>query len=126
VEASARYLQHVREAWNEQMAEEDEGSRIEEQRVILTVPASFDEVARELTVAAARQAGLSRVILVEEPLAAFYAWLSRHEQDWASEMQAGQLVLVCDVGGGPRISPSWPFEKARRVCGSIDSLWAIT
>jgi molecular chaperone DnaK (HSP70) len=100
VEASARYLQHVREAWNEQMAEDDEGSRMEEQRVILTVPASFDEVARELTVAAARQAGLSRVILVEEPLAAFYAWLSGHEQDWANEMQAGQLVLVCDVGGG--------------------------
>jgi molecular chaperone DnaK (HSP70) len=100
VEASARYLLHIREAWNERMAEDDEESRMEEQRVILTVPASFDEVARELTIAAARQAGLSRVILVEEPLAAFYAWLSGHEQDWAKGMEAGQLVLVCDVGGG--------------------------
>ncbi len=100
VEASARYLQHVREAWNERMAEEDESNRMEAQRVILTVPASFDEVARELTLDAARQAGLTRVILVEEPLAAFYAWLSCHQQDWASRMQAGQLILVCDVGGG--------------------------
>jgi molecular chaperone DnaK (HSP70) len=100
VEASARYLQHIREAWNEHMAEEDEACRMEEQRVILTVPASFDEVARELTVAAARQAGLARVVLVEEPLAAFYAWLAGNEEDWTSRMQAGQLVLVCDVGGG--------------------------
>lgn len=100
VEASARYLQHIREAWNEEMAGEDETCRMEEQRVILTVPASFDEVARELTLAAARQAGLARVVLVEEPLSAFYAWLSRHERDWESRMRAGQLVLVCDVGGG--------------------------
>ncbi len=100
VEASARYLQHIREAWNEGMAEQDEACRMEEQRVMLTVPASFDEVARELTVAAAREAGLTRVILVEEPLAAFYAWLSRHEKDWADRMRAGQIILVCDVGGG--------------------------
>ena len=100
VEASARYLQHIRDAWNEQMAGDTEAGRMEEQRVILTVPASFDEVARELTVAAARQAGLSRVVLIEEPLAAFYAWLSRHEQDWTRRMKAGQLILVCDVGGG--------------------------
>ena len=100
VEASARYLKHIREAWNEQMARDNEAYRMEEQRVILTVPASFDEVARELTVAAARQAGLTRAVLVEEPLAAFYAWLSSHEQDWAGCMQAGEIVLVCDVGGG--------------------------
>jgi hypothetical protein len=100
VEASSRYLQHLREAWNEVAAEGREGYRLEEQLVILTVPASFDEVARELTVVAAREAGLARVVLLEEPLAAFYAWLSRHEADWQGEMEAGQLIWICDVGGG--------------------------
>ncbi len=100
VEASSRYLQHLREAWNDAVARGREGYRLEEQLVILTVPASFDEVARELTVTAARDAGLPRVILVEEPLAAFYAWLSRHEADWEGWMHEGQVILVCDVGGG--------------------------
>ncbi len=100
VEASARYLLHVREAWNDLMVRGREGYRFEEQLIILTVPASFDEVARELTVTAAREAGIPRVVLLEEPLAAFYAWLSHHEQDWQEEMEAGQLILICDVGGG--------------------------
>ena len=100
VEASCRYLRHMKESWNALMARSDDESRLEQQCVILTVPASFDEVARELTVAAARAAGLTRVILVEEPLAAFYAWLSRHHEDWQTTMQPGQLILVCDVGGG--------------------------
>jgi hypothetical protein len=100
VEASARYLRHMREAWNEAVARGREAERLEEQTVILTVPASFDEVARELTVAAAHEAGLGRVILLEEPLAAFYAWLSGHESDWEQVLKPGQLVLVCDVGGG--------------------------
>lgn len=100
VEASSRYLRHLREAWNAEMARGREGFRLEEQLVLLTVPASFDEVARELTVKAARDAGLNRIILVEEPLAAFYAWLSRHEENWREGMRDGQLILVCDVGGG--------------------------
>jgi hypothetical protein len=100
VEASSRFLRHLREAWNAEMACGREGFRLEEQIVLLTVPASFDEVARELTVTAAHEAGLSRIILVEEPLAAFYAWLSRHEENWREGMQAGQLILVCDIGGG--------------------------
>lgn len=100
VEASCAYLRHLKASWNHSMARGLEGCRLEEQCVILTVPASFDEVARELTVAAAREAGLSRVILVEEPLAAFYAWLSLHQEDWRSVMRPGQLILVCDVGGG--------------------------
>jgi molecular chaperone DnaK (HSP70) len=99
VEASARYLQHMREAWNASLGRE-EGCRMEEQVVVLTVPASFDEVARELTVRAASEAGLPRVILLEEPLAAFYAWLFRHERDWQETMREGQLILVCDIGGG--------------------------
>lgn len=100
VEASARYLQHIREAWDEAIAKGREGWFFEEQLIILTVPASFDEVARELTVSAAHEAGISRVVLLEEPLAAFYAWLSRHESDWQENMEAGQLIWVCDVGGG--------------------------
>lgn len=100
VEASGRFLQHLREAWREVISKGQEGYSLEEQRVILTVPASFDEVARELTIAAARDAGLPRAVLIEEPLAAFYAWLSRHEDDWQSLMQPGQIILVCDVGGG--------------------------
>jgi molecular chaperone DnaK (HSP70) len=72
VEASARYLQHIREAWNESLGQQED-NRLEEQTILLTVPASFDEVDRELTVNAATQGGLSRVILLEEPLSAFYA-----------------------------------------------------
>ena len=100
VEASARYLLHMRESWNHSMAKGREEYVLENQLVVITVPASFDEVARELTVSAARQAGIGRFVLLEEPLAAFYAWISRHESDWQSSMKAGQIILVCDVGGG--------------------------
>jgi hypothetical protein len=100
VEASKRYLQHIREAWNAQMAGEQPDARLEDQLIVLTVPASFDEVARELTLDAARQAGIARAILLEEPLAAVYAWLSQHETTWQTQMQDGQMILVCDVGGG--------------------------
>lgn len=100
VTASAHYLQHMGEAWNAVMAAADEGARFAEQLIILTVPASFDEVARELTLQAAEEAGIAHAILLEEPLAAFYAWLSTHEADWQEGMHDGQLILVCDVGGG--------------------------
>ena len=99
VEASARFLRHVLEAWNEQMAAGGAAARFERQRVVLTVPASFDEVARELTVEAAHRAGIASLVLLEEPLAAFYAWLEGHDAE-RDTMQDGQLVLVCDVGGG--------------------------
>jgi molecular chaperone DnaK (HSP70) len=91
VEASAQYLQHMREAWNHTIARDDESSRLEQQDVVLTVPASFDEVSRELTLDAARRAGLPRVTMLEEPQAAFYAWIVAHESSW---------ILVCDIGGG--------------------------
>lgn len=100
VEASRRYLQHIREAWDARMAVDRPEEALHQQLIILTVPASFDEVARELTVTAAQQAGLTHAILLEEPLAAFYAWLAEHEGDWQAQMHAGQLILVCDVGGG--------------------------
>ncbi len=95
ITASARYIQHIREAWNYTME-----ARLEEQEVVLTVPASFDEVARELTLRAAREAGLETVTLLEEPLASFYSWLSQHEESWANSIRPGQHLLVCDVGGG--------------------------
>ncbi len=70
------------------------------QDVVLTVPASFDEVARELTVQAAREAGLTRLVLVEEPQAAFYAWIDAQGAAWDQEVRPGQTILICDVGGG--------------------------
>ncbi len=101
VDASARYLLHIREAWNQVMAGAREDCQLEQQLIVLTVPASFDEVARELTVDAARRAGFERIILLEEPLAAFYAWLDDRAQDRAqTAMKPGQIILVCDVGGG--------------------------
>ena len=100
VEAGRRYLQHLREAWNARFITDPETERFERQLLILTVPASFDEVARELTVQAAQEAGLEQVILLEEPLAAFYAWVADHEGAWQGRMKAGELILVCDVGGG--------------------------
>ncbi len=99
VQASAAYLDHIRKAWNHSRGDEEE-LFLENQSVVLTVPASFDEVARELTLMAARQAGYRHVTLLEEPLAAFYSWLARHEQKWEDHVQPGQLILICDVGGG--------------------------
>jgi hypothetical protein len=95
VDASARILSHLREAWDAAFP-----APLAEQDVVLTVPASFDEVARELTLAAARAAGLPDVVLLEEPQAAFYAWLVMHEQDWRARVAAHPLILVVDVGGG--------------------------
>ncbi|GIV60783.1 Hsp70 family protein [Rhodocaloribacter litoris] len=100
VEAATRYLAHIREAWNHVMAAGDPQARLEEQEVYLTVPASFDAVARELTVQAARAAGLEKLTLLEEPQAAFYAWLEARGDAWREEVHVGESILVCDVGGG--------------------------
>ncbi len=95
VEASARYLAHLRSAW-----ERTKGSPLSSQQVVLTVPASFDEEARELTVQAAQEAGIAHLTLLEEPAAAFYAWIAGHLARSNKELFDGQIVLVCDVGGG--------------------------
>lgn len=92
----ARYLRHLCDAWNHAFPR----SLMEEQDIIVTVPASFDEVARELTVEAAAQAGLERIVLLEEPQAAFYHWIYQHGDQWREQMQAGETILVCDIGGG--------------------------
>lgn len=99
VDAAARILEHLREAWNASSLCNTEDDKLEKQSLVLTVPASFDAVARELTVKAAESAGLSPVLL-EEPLAAFYSWLLENESTWRKELKAGDLVLVCDIGGG--------------------------
>ncbi len=96
VTVSARYLQHAREAWDARFPEHP----LADQDFVLTLPASFDEVARELTVRAAKQAGLNRVVLIEEPQAAFYAWIDKHADRWEQLVSPGQKILVCDVGGG--------------------------
>ncbi len=100
VEASAAILRHIRDAWNNIIAKDDEKLLIQNQEIFLTVPASFDAVARELTVKAASLAGLSNVTLLEEPQAAFYAWIESSGNQWRDSIKEGDLVLVCDIGGG--------------------------
>ena len=100
IDASARILEHLRRAWDDERAASNESMRLDRQSVVLTVPASFDEEARELTVEAARKAGLASVRLLEEPLAALYAWIAAHRRLAAEQLADGDLILVCDVGGG--------------------------
>lgn len=100
VETSARYLEHLRHTWNHRRASENPALALDAQDVLLTIPASFDEEARELTLRAAQQAGLQQVTLLEEPQAAFYAWIEQQGDRWRDLVQVGDLILVCDVGGG--------------------------
>jgi molecular chaperone DnaK (HSP70) len=119
VEASARYLMHLRNGWNNVMAVDgrgDPGRRFENQEIVLTVPASFDEEARELTVEAAQQAGLKTFTLLEEPLAAFYDWIATHRQSLRNELRDGDLVLICDIGGG---TTDFSLVRARVVDGEV-------
>ncbi len=95
VEVSTRILKHLAEAWAK-----EKGSAIAEHNVTLTVPASFDEEARELTVMAAREAGIEKLTLLEEPAAAFYSWIANDLTRSQKSLFDGQTVLVCDVGGG--------------------------
>jgi hypothetical protein len=95
VDASRRYLEHLREAWNHNHPD----GKFDDQQILVTVPASFDAVARDLTVRAAEEAGYKNVLVLEEPQAAFYAWIERHA-DWRERVQPGDLILVVDIGGG--------------------------
>lgn len=94
--ASASYLSHVRSAWNHEHPE----YLLEEQEVVITVPASFDEVARSLTVEAAALAGLPKILLLEEPQAVCYDWYAKHQQQAGQLLEKVRLLMVCDVGGG--------------------------
>lgn len=104
VEASSAIIAHIRDAWNHEMAMGEEGIddslRMENQEILLTVPASFDAVARDLTVKASEMAGLRNITLLEEPQAAFYAWIEHRGDQWRKQIQKGDLILVCDIGGG--------------------------
>jgi hypothetical protein len=100
VEASSQFLQYLRTVWDSGEAGEQRQLALAEQEVLLTVPASFDEEARELTRRAAEQAGYQHVTLLEEPQAAFYAWLESQGDAWRHRIKVGDLVLVCDIGGG--------------------------
>lgn len=100
VEASCMILKHVRDAWNHEIAGDVPELMMEFQEIYLTVPASFDADARELTVKAARAAGLENVTLLEEPQAAFYAWIASTGEDWREKVSPGDSILICDIGGG--------------------------
>jgi hypothetical protein len=95
VAASAEYLKHLRSAWDQ----EHPAAPFDQQEVLVTVPASFDAIARELTGKAAEAAGFRNLTMLEEPQAAFYAWIDRHK-DWRQRVNRGDLVLVVDIGGG--------------------------
>ncbi|NAW69335.1 Hsp70 family protein [Vibrio sp. V27_P1S3P104] len=94
--ASASYLNHIRQAWNYRHPSD----RLENQEVIITVPASFDETARKFTIEAAALAGLNKIQLLEEPQAVCYDWYARHQKTAFQELKTLPLILVCDVGGG--------------------------
>jgi len=100
LEASARTLQHLREAFDFSLGRGEPSRGLARQELVLTVPASFDAVARELTVEAAALADLDRVTLLEEPQAALYAWVEGQGDAWRQQVRVGELILVCDVGGG--------------------------
>nr|WP_240965056.1 MULTISPECIES: Hsp70 family protein [unclassified Acidovorax] len=96
LEASVRYLAHLRAAWNAQHPE----APFDAQDVTVTIPASFDPAARELTAEAAQAAGFGPLTLLEEPQAALYSWIQRSSGQWRKDVQRGDVILVVDVGGG--------------------------
>ncbi len=95
VEVSTKILNQMSEAWSARFS-----TSLADQEIVLTVPASFDEEARELTVTAAREAGFQKLTLLEEPAAAFYSWIANDLTRSQKALFDGQHVLVCDVGGG--------------------------
>ncbi|MES2663015.1 MAG: Hsp70 family protein [Pseudomonadota bacterium] len=95
-DASCFYLDHLRQAWNDQYPDQ----LLENLPVVLTVPASFDPAARELTAQAAKKVGLENVTLLEEPQAAVYSWIASLGRDWRQQLTPGDILLVIDVGGG--------------------------
>ena len=95
-QATTAYLQHIRDAWQNRHPD----APLEEQDLVITVPASFDPAARELTVESARAVGLDQAILLEEPQAALYSWIEKSQGDWRKQATCGDIILVIDVGGG--------------------------
>jgi len=96
LDTTVRYLEHLRDAWNHQHPD----ALLREQELTITIPASFDPAARELTAEAARTAGYERVTVLEEPQAALYSWIQSSEGAWRKQVQVGEIILVVDAGGG--------------------------
>lgn len=96
LQASTSYLRHIRDAWNHAFPE----APLNQQDLVITVPASFDPAARELTVEAAQAVGLHQAVLLEEPQAALYSWVQSSEGAWRDQVKPGEMILVVDVGGG--------------------------
>jgi molecular chaperone DnaK (HSP70) len=99
VEVSRRYLEHLAQAW-QHSAHGKQWGTLADHDVVLTVPASFDAIARELTSEAARQAGITQLTLLEEPQAALYAWIAAAGENWRQSLAPGDVILVVDIGGG--------------------------
>jgi len=99
-QASVRYLSHLRQAFERTLERRGEPGGPEACEIVVTVPASFDDVARALTHRAAQAAGWGEVTLLEEQQAAFYHWIAQSEGKWREQVRPGDLVLICDVGGG--------------------------
>ncbi|MFY9224726.1 MAG: Hsp70 family protein, partial [Blastocatellia bacterium] len=97
---SQLYLEYLRQAWDYQQQQLGSNLSLTDQEILLTVPASFDMAARDLTMKAAELAGLHNVTLLEEPQAAFYSWIESQGETWRKQVTVGDLILVCDVGGG--------------------------
>src|ERR1700693_2013313 len=100
VECSRLYLAHLKQAFLYAGRLRGHDWDLAQAQIVLTVSASFDEVARSLTAEAAQAAGLDNVTLLEEPQAAFYAWIARAGRQWRDAVTPGDIILVCDVGGG--------------------------
>lgn len=96
LQASIEYLRHMRDAWNARFPD----APLADQDLVITVPASFDPAARELTVEAAHAVGLSQAVLLEEPQSALYSWIQASEGKWRDQVKPGDIILVVDVGGG--------------------------
>lgn len=96
LEASIHYLEHLKAAWNH----EHPDAPLEKQDLVITVPASFDPAARELTAEAARTTGIGHAILLEEPQSALYSWIQQSQGKWRDQVHVGEIILVVDVGGG--------------------------
>ena len=94
--ASIRYLEHLRAAWDQNYPD----APFSEQDITVTIPASFDPAARELTAEAARSAGYQSLTLLEEPQAALYNWIQNSDGRWRKQVRPGDIILVVDVGGG--------------------------
>ena len=95
-QVSKSVLQHMQSAWQQQKPD----FPLNEQQVVITVPASFEPSARDLTLDAARECGLHNAILLEEPQAALYSWIAQNDSDWRQQVTLGDVILVVDIGGG--------------------------